>query len=145
MDQLKEQLIKIKPFAFWIACGVILIGSLATWWMATGTLNAQTAEAVTKIKSAFSGLQSVQPKLAKHPNQATQGQMGLLPQAYAEEIARGWELQYVKQEKVLVWPASFDQDFHDAVKDLRPIEKVPVKADIKLTIPDSLRRRYRDF
>lgn len=145
MDQLKEQLIKIKPFAFWIACAVILIGSLATWWMATGTLNAQTAEGLQKINGAFTGLQGVEPKLAKHPNLATEEQMGKLTQAYAEEIARGWELQYQKQEGVLVWPASFDQDFHDAVKDLRPIEKVPVKADIKLTIPDSLRRRYRDF
>lgn len=145
MDQLKEQLIKIKPFAFWIACGVILVGSLATWYMATGALNAQHAEQLQKIKTAFTSLQGIQPKLANHPNLATQEQMGKLTQAYGEEIAKGWELQYKKQEEVLVWPASFDQDFQDAVKDLRPIEKVPVKADIKLTIPDSLRRRYRDF
>ena len=145
MDQLKEQLVKIKPYAFWIACTIILLGSLATWWMATGALSAQTADGVQKVNSAYSNLQTITPKLAKHPNPATNAEMTKLTLAYAEEIARGWQLQYEKQEGVLVWPKSFDQDFHDAVKDLRPIEKVPVKADIKLTIPDSLRRRYRDF
>jgi hypothetical protein len=145
MDQLKEQLIKIKPYAFWIACGVILIGSLATWYMATGTLYAQQAEFKQKIDGAFSGLNGVEPKLANHPNAATHEQMTRLTQAYGEEIARGWQLQYQRQEGVLVWPASFDQEFHDAVKNLRPIEKVPEKADVTLTIPANLRVRYRDF
>ncbi len=146
MDQLKEQLVKIKPYAFWIACSVILIGSLVTWWMATGKLSDETTANSGKIKSAFSGLQAITPKLAKHPNPGTNAEMTKMTLAYGEEVARGWELQYKKQEDVLVWPESFDQDFHEAVKDLRPIEKVPVKTtDIKLTLADSFRRRYRDF
>jgi hypothetical protein len=145
MDQLKEQLVKIKPFAFWIACSVILLGSLGTWYMATGKLSAEHTTNLGKIKSAFSGLQAITPKLAKHPNPGTNAEMTKMTMAYGEEVARGWALQYERQESVLVWPASFDQDFHDAVKDLRPIEKVPVKADIKLTIPDRFRTRYRDF
>jgi hypothetical protein len=146
MDQIKEQLVKIKPFAFWIACVVILLGSLATWYMATAKLNEERAANESKIKNAFSGLVTIQPKLAKHPNPGTNAEMTKLTLAYGEEVARGWELQYQKQEGVLVWPASFDQDFHDAVKDLRPIEKVPVdKVDYKLTLKDDFRRRYRDF
>jgi hypothetical protein len=141
MDQIKEQLVKIKPYAFWIACVVILLGSLATWYMATAKLNEERAANESKIKNAFSGLVTIQPKLAKHPNPGTNAEMTKLTLAYGEEVARGWELQYQKQEGVLVWPESFDQDFHDAVKDLRPIEKVPVdKVDYKLTLKDDFRR-----
>lgn len=147
MDQLKEQLVKIKPYAFWIACVVILLGSLGTWYMATGKLHEERTANESKIKNAFQGLVTIQPKLAKHPNPGTNAEMTKLTLAYGEEVARGWELQYQKQEGVLVWPASFDQDFHDAVKDLRPIEKVPVSkvVDVKLTLADTFRRRYRDF
>jgi hypothetical protein len=145
MDQLKEQLVKIKPYAFWIACVVILLGSLGTWYMATSKLHQEQTDNKNKINSAYQALVSIRPKLAEHPNPGTNAEMIKLTLAYGEEVARGWELQYQRQEGVLVWPASFDQDFHDAVKDLRPIEKVPVKADFKLTLPDSLRRRYRDF
>lgn len=145
MDQLKEQLVKIKPFAFWIACVVILLGSLGTWYLATSKLHQEQTDNKAKINSAFQNLVSIQPKLADHPNPDTNAEMTKLTLAYGEEVARGWELQYKSQESVLVWPESFDKDFHDAVKDLRPIEKVPVKADFKLTLPDSLRRRYRDF
>jgi len=146
MDQLKEQLVKIKPYAFWIVCVVILFGSLGIWYMATGKLSEERAAGRQKIDTAFNGLQTIRPKLAKHPNPGTNAEMIKLTMAYGEEIARGWDLQYRRQEGVLVWPASFDQDFHDAVKDLRPIERVPIKAtDIKMTIPESLRRRYRDF
>src|SRR5688572_27902076 len=109
MDQLKEQLVKIKPYAFWIACGVILIGSLAVWYMATGTLSEQRSQFKSKIETAFNGLNQIQPKLAKHPNPGTNAEMVKVSLAYGEEIARGWGLQYQRQEGVLVWPASFDQ------------------------------------
>ena len=149
MDQLKEQLVKIKPYAFWIACVVILLGSVGVWWMATGTLSEQRTANTTKIKGAFSNLVSIGPKLPTHPNPGTNTKMQEVSLAYGEEIARGWALQYSRQEGVLVWPASFDQDFHAAVKDLRPIEKVPISVtgpdSAKLIIPESLRRRYRDF
>ncbi|WP_254512664.1 hypothetical protein [Anatilimnocola floriformis] len=146
MDQLKEQLVKIKPYAFWIACVVILLGTVGVWYMATSTLTEQRTAAKAKIDGAFNGLNGINPKLAKHPNPGTNIKMVELSMAYGEEIARGWDLQYRRQEGVLVWPASFDQDFQDAVKDLRPIEKVPVKtAELRLMIPESFRRRYRDF
>jgi hypothetical protein len=70
--------------------------------------------------------------------------MQLLNKAQGEEIARGWSLQYQKQEGVLVWPASFDQEFQDAVRPLRPIENVPYPT-LNSPISDTLRRRYRDF
>lgn len=145
MDQLKEQLEKVKPYTFWIVCVVILLMSLGTWYTATGTLHQQKEENQNKINSANTTLSSLSAKAKEHPNKATEAGMDQLIRAYGQEVAAGWEAQYKRQVDVLVWPKTFDQDFQDAVKDKRPIEKVPVATPVSMAIPDGLRRRYRDF
>ncbi|QDU30393.1 hypothetical protein ETAA8_55220 [Anatilimnocola aggregata] len=145
MGQLKELWGKIQPHVFWIMCGGILVLSLASWYMSTGTLEEQRQANQSKIDSVYSGVGGLRSLAATHPNPASNAAIDALTRQYALEVAAGWEQQYRRQEGVLVWPASFDQDFHDAVKPLRPIEKVPVATPLALTIPDGLRRRYRDF
>ncbi len=145
MDQLKEQLEKVKPYTFWIVCVVILLMSLGTWYTATGTLHQQKEENQSKINSANTTLSGLSAKAKDHPNKATEAGMDQLIRAYGLEVAAGWEAQYKRQVDVLVWPATFDKDFQEAVKDKRPIEKVPVATPVSMAIPDGLRRRYRDF
>jgi hypothetical protein len=144
MDQVKDLLIKVKPYAFWIACAIVVIGSLGTWYTTTGTLAEQRNSNKSKIDSAVSTIASLKSKLDEHPNDATAVGMAALNQAQGEEIARGWVLQYKRQEGVLVWPESLGADFHEAVQSLRPIEKVPYPTLVQ-PISDTLRRRYRDF
>lgn len=144
MDQLKEQLVKIKPYAFWIACVAVLLGSLGTWYMSTGTLAEERNSRFSQANSGFSTITGLKAKEGDHPNEATSKGMQALNQAQGEEIARGWSLQYERQKDVLVWPSSFDEDFQNAVRPLRPIESVPYPT-LNPPISDTLRRRYRDF
>lgn len=144
MDQLKEHLVKIKPYAFWIGCVVILLGVLGTWWSSTGTLAEQRDSAKSKAESGYTTVNQLNIKKDKHPNESTAKGMAALNLAQGEEIARGWTLQYNRQVDVLVWPESLGQDFHDAVQSLRPIEKIPYPT-VSQPISDTLRRRYRDF
>src|SRR5688572_16627029 len=125
MDQLKEHLVKIKPYAFWIACTVVLLASLGTWYMSTGKLAEERNTRFSQTNTGFTTVKGLQTKATLHPNAATAEGMRLLNKAQGEEIGRGWALQYQRQEGVLVWPASFDKDFHDVVRPLRPIESVP--------------------
>ncbi|WP_425614993.1 hypothetical protein NA78x_004879 [Anatilimnocola sp. NA78] len=145
MDQAKELWGKIQPHVFWIMCTGILVLSLASWYMSTGTLEEQRQANQAKIDGVYSGLNTLQTKAAKHPNQASNAEVDAQTIKFAQEVANGWDQQYRKQESVLVWPATFDQDFQDAVKPLRPIEQLEVATQPHLTIRDALRRRYRDF
>lgn len=145
MDQLKEHLVKVKPYAFWIACTVVLLGSLGTWYTTTGTLAEQRNSGKSKVDSNYSLTAGLKNKEAEHPNDSTAKGMSELNLAQGAEIAKGWTLQYNRQVGVLVWPESLGQDFHDSVQTLRPIEKVAYPTPAPQPVSDTLRRRYRDF
>lgn len=145
MDQVKEQWRKIQPHVFWIMCGGILALCLGSWYMSTSTLKAEQEANKTKIEGTFSTVGGLQSKAATHPNASTNAKMDELNRDYGNRVAAGWEQQYRRQEGILVWPASFDEDFQTAVKPLKPIEKVPVNTPFGLAIRDDFRRRYRDF
>lgn len=144
MDQLKEHLVKVKPYAFWIACTLVLLGSLGTWYTSTSTLAEQRNTKFNAVNSAASNVSTLKTKQDKHPNEETAKGMKALNEAQGMEIARGWALQYKRQEGVLVWPESFDEEFQTAVRPLRPIESVAYPT-LNAPISDTLRRRYRDF
>jgi hypothetical protein len=72
--------------------------------------------------------------------------MAQLLRAYSLEVQRGWQQQYDQQATVLVWPASFDDQFREKVEKLRPIEIVPPPpTPITMDLPIRERQLYRDF
>lgn len=146
MDKLKEQLAVVTRHSFWIMCGTILIVCLVSWYMATGKLAAQQKAQLEAIASNFKAMEAVRTSNAKHPNQSTAEGMEKLNRAYSLEVMRGWQLQYDQQASVLVWPASFDNEFISKVDKLRPIEIVPPPpTPIDKDLPISARQMYRNY
>jgi len=149
MDQLKTQLAAVKQHSFWIMCLGILGVTIGSWWYSTGTLKSERVAQAGKIDAAHtsvSGIQSAQPQ---HPNAVTNAGMEALKMTYAQEVQKGWDLQYQRQEKILVWPANFTEPFHEAVNKLRPIEKIQVTGAGQVKFENDLAQRlkeeYRDF
>jgi hypothetical protein len=149
MDQLKAMLPAIKQHSFWGMCIGILAVSAASWWMSTGALKSEKEAKLSAIKGSFSNVEQIRNQQPKHPNESTSKGMDVLLARFSKEVAEGWQIQYDHQATVLVWPPSFNQEFHDAVNKLRPIEAIPVTSpgqiDIKYELRAPLRTQYRNF
>lgn len=146
MDKLKAQLAVVWQHSFWIMCGGVVIASLASWYVSTSAVAKQQQDQLTQIKSVFQSVEALQQQNPLHPNAKTAEGMDKLTQAYAREIEKGWQMQYDQQARVLVWPASFDDEFRAAVEPLRPIEKIPPPpTPIQYDLEIGLRRMYRNY
>ena len=139
----------IKQHSFWGMCIGILVVSAASWWMSTGALKSQESSRKAAIESSFGGVAQIKTQQPEHPNESTSKGMQALLERFSQQVAEGWKMQYDHQATVLVWPASFDQEFHDAVNNLRPIEAIPVtpagQIEIKHDLPIDLRQQYRNY
>src|SRR5262245_61280437 len=149
MDQLKTQLAAVKQHSFWVMCLGILGVSLGSWWVSTSKLASESESQKGKIKGGSDAVQQV-TSTPKHPNDSVIKGMEALNFKYANEVLKGWQLQYDQQAGVLVWPASFEQTgFRAYVDKLRPIEKTAVSADGKVAarddLPSTYREEYRDY
>lgn len=145
MDKLKEQLAVVSKYSFWIMCVGILLVSVVSWWMSTSNLNQQREAAKSEIDGVFGQVVVLKDTHPKHPNASTSAGMDALIKEFSLEIMRGWQLQYDQQAKVLVWPASFDEEFHNNVNKLRPIESVPYPPKIEFELPLTTRQIYRNY
>src|SRR3954453_2806789 len=96
MDQLKTQLATVKQHSFWAMCLGILGVSLGSWWVSTAKLQSEQTAQVGKIKSGFDNLNTVMQQ-QKHPNDSTIQGMVAVNRKYAEEVLKGWQLQYDQQ------------------------------------------------
>src|SRR6266404_3190522 len=148
MDKVKEQLALVKQHSFWAMCLGILGVSLGSWWDSTGKLQSEQTAQVGKIKSGFDNLNTVMGQ-QKHPNDSVIKGMEVVNRKYAEEVLKGWQLQYDQQAGVLQWPVSFEKTgFRAYVDKLRPIEKIQVtdgRVNIKDDLPRQMRIEYRDY
>src|SRR5262247_172111 len=128
MDQLKNQLAVAWKHSFWIMVGTILLVTLVSWWMSTGSLAAHQKAQKDDITTKFTAMEGLQKSNPQHPNKAVSAEMDKLTTQYAWEVFKGWDLQYQRQSAVLVWPPSFrgDTEFMAAVEKYRPIENVPI-------------------
>lgn len=146
MDKLKAQLAVVWQHSFWIMCGGVVIASLASWYVSTSAVAKQQQDQLTQIKQVFGSVEALQSANPLHPNASTAAGMDKLTQDYAREIEKGWQMQYDQQAKVLVWPASFDDQFRAAVEPLRPIEQIPPPpTPIQFDLDIDLRQMYRNY
>jgi hypothetical protein len=146
MDKLKEQLAVVKQHSFWVMCAIILIVGLASWWVSTSAIVDQQTKQLQEITSVFQQLDTLRGSNPEHPNAAVAQGMDQLIRSLSAEVANGWQKQYDQQAKVLVWPASFDAEFHAVVDKLRPIEIVPPPpTPFKDDIPLRSRQIYRNY
>src|SRR4029453_18250470 len=152
MDKLKAQLAPVLQHSFWIMAGGILIWTVASWWMSTGSLSAQKTTRLNEIKTSFEAMDGLRAKQPKHPNASTNTGMDGLIKEYADLVGKGWDLQYKKQVDILVWPKNFRPEFRARVEKMRPIEIVPPPAVPPVALPPPLvdllrehREEYRNY
>ncbi|MDX1945259.1 MAG: hypothetical protein SFU86_07620 [Pirellulaceae bacterium] len=145
MDQVKEIIAKVKPHAFWILCGVILVVSLGSWYVATGSVKEQHARQLSDINGVFDQVSRIQAANQKHPNPSTAAEMEKVIRAYAKEVEDGWRKQYEQQAKVLVWPEFFGADFRAIADRMRPIEIIKPRESIANELPVDYRVQYRNY
>ncbi len=94
MDQLKTQLAVVLKYGFWIASSLVLIGSLAVWWLSTSRLAEESASQTSKITNAISTVSSVRGELSTLPNDFSHTKMNELidarsPAEFAEDREDG--------------------------------------------------------
>ncbi len=123
MDQLKAQLAVVMKYGFWISCSLVLIVSLAIWYLTTSKLADENQKQTTKISSAIQTVSSVEQELPTLPNDLSHVEMEKLIQTRQDQVLQSWKRLYDRQRNILTWPvAELKADFVDEFKDLIPIE-----------------------
>ena len=124
MDQIKPYLVVAMRHAFWIGSVIVLLGSVAVWYVATGKLAEESKAQASKIDTAVTVVSSVQGELSTLPNDLSHKEMDAKIEKRQQEVLESWKTLYDRQRDVLVWPVKeLHQDFVDEFKDLIPIEK----------------------
>ncbi len=147
MDKLKAQLAPVLNQWFWIASALVILGSVAIWWMASGTLTTEFEAAKSKITADAGAITSVSGKLNEHPNPKTHAEMDILIKGREQEVLAAWTSIYKRQQSILVWPrAELKDDFVREFEDLTPIElKVAFPTPDDVEKQTSFLVRYRDY
>jgi len=147
MDKLKAQLAPVTKHWFWIAAVLVMLGSVATWWLASGKLITEFTSAESKIASDDSSVTSVSGKLNEHPNPKTHLEMEKLIADRKKEVLLAWQDVYDRQQGILIWPVKELQDeFVREFKDLTPIELAvafPTPEDVEKDT--ALLSRYKNY
>jgi hypothetical protein len=135
MDKLKVFMTQLNKYRFWLSCGAIAIVGLASWYVATGSLGSERTTRVDEIEGNFKKAEEIARRGATvgkpesggvfHPNNMTHEETEKLINGLKQNVVEAWERQYQQQGNLFVWPDELGQRFKDAVKDKRPIEKVP--------------------
>ena len=145
MDQVKAFARAAAKHVFWIGCGLILAGSMASWYLARQSLHKEFEKNQGDIKSKFTAVKGLQGK-KDPPNQKSHQEMDKLVDNTLKLVLQAWQLQYSQQDAILRWPLDLKEDFVSAVRPLKPIEaKVdfPTPANQELMV--DFRRRYAGY
>ena len=147
MDKLKLQLAPVAKHWFWIATGLVLLGSLGVWWIASGDLINQFQANKSKIEADANSVNTVSSKLDEHPNPKTHAEMEKLISASEQAVLDAWTTVYESQQDILVWPVEeLTEDFVKEFRDLTPIElKVPFPTPEAEEKETSLLNQYRYY
>ena len=158
MDKIKPIIAAVAKHVFWAGCGLILVVSVLTWYMARGSLredfDANLSEIGSKVQSVNTLKQKSQDRENPPKNDYSHTGMDNLLDGTLQLVLDAWKKQYSYQEGVeeegkkgiFVWPAELQRDFIDAVKDLKPIElkvKYPTPPNQRLRV--DFRMRYRNY
>lgn len=144
MDQLKPAIEFCKKQYFWILLSLLSLVSIAGFVMTKMSLAAQLKSQQALVDSKYSSVQEVMSKASTHPNENSHKEMDRIVGAIAEDVRKAWELQYLRQVKIMQWPNSLGPDFVALVDKYRPIETLqfPLTQE-PLGVP--YRERFRDY
>ncbi len=145
MDQVKVLLRGLSKYSFWIGCGVVLLISMASWFVARGSLQKEFQENKGKIDSSFTTVKNLKSKQSP-PNEHSNKAMDALNAETLKKVIEAWAKQYSFQEEILRWPMELGADFVAVVRPLKPIEtKVEVPTPPQKEIKVDFRQRYANY
>ncbi|MEM8669549.1 MAG: hypothetical protein AAGG48_18630 [Planctomycetota bacterium] len=104
MDQVKAQLAVVMKYGFWISSVIVLIGSVAIWYLTTGTLTEESDSQASKIRAAANQVNTTRSELPDQPNALSHGEMEKLIAGRRDEVLESWESLYERQQDILKWP-----------------------------------------
>lgn len=152
MDKVKTYLSLAMKNRFWILCGVVVFVGLGSWYFAQASLKEDLKKNKNKIAQAFSNvdrltkvkivIDNANLTVPIHPNTAIKEKTKGIIEKLEVQVDEAWKKQYAYQgEEVFVWPAELTPKFINAVKNLRPIEKLQPNQEISV----DFRSIYRDY
>lgn len=142
MDQVKAFARAAMKHVFWIGCGLILAGSMTTWYMARDSLHKEFEKNQGDIKAKYTSVAGLQKK-QDPPNEKSHQEMDKLVNNTLNLVLKAWEYQYSRQDTILRWPKDLREDFVTAVRPLKPIEaKVDFPTPAGQELKVDFRRRY---
>src|SRR5688572_4176940 len=110
MDKTKEYLALLQKHHFWVVCGVVLIASLLSWYLAESSLDQQREAQKQKIEAAIASVTSVVNK-ADHPNDVMTGKQRDASIKVANNVFEAWQRRYDEQQKVPQWQGNLQKSF----------------------------------
>jgi hypothetical protein len=108
MDQVKQFLSVMQKHGFWIGSGIILIGTVAVWFMTVNSLDAQTKKQISGIETDTSTIVSVRNGLSDQPNEKTHEEMRALIADQERKVLEAWQERFDEQRDILKWPTKLD-------------------------------------
>ncbi len=145
MDQVKAFARAAMKHVFWIGCGLILAGSMGTWYMARQSLHKEFEKNQSDIKAKYTTVSGLQKK-QDPPNEKSHQEMDRLLNNTLNLVLEAWKYQYARQDMILRWPMDLREDFVAAVRPLKPIEaKVDFPTPPNQELKIDFRRRYSEY
>ena len=145
MDQVKAFARAAAKHVFWIGCGLILAGSMATWYVARKSLHDEFTKNQGDIKAKYTSVEGLQKK-KDSPNEKSHAEMDKLLNSTLNLVLDAWKYQYSRQETILRWPMDLREDFVTAVRPIKPIEaKVDFPTPPSQELKVDFRRRYAGY
>ena len=111
MAQIQALMRVIKSQHFWLLSVLVLLIGVASWFMASSTLQEQFETNRTKIQSNFEALRNVRAK-SPHPNPEVTKAVEAETKKMRLAVFYAWKTLYERQKNVLVWPNWLRGDFH---------------------------------
>ncbi|MEZ6087198.1 MAG: hypothetical protein R3C05_04025 [Pirellulaceae bacterium] len=149
MDSLKEKLGPAMKYAFWGVWAIVMLVSVAIWWMSTAALVEESKSQKTAIDGAYSTLTSLRGNASTAPNPDSHKEMEQRVGSQMVDVLEAWQQQWDYQEKILVWPVfnlGGTTDFTEAFEKFLPIEtttEFPMPSNQE--VDTSLRYRYKEY
>jgi hypothetical protein len=147
MEDLKKNLAILAKHSFWILSGLVLLLSTVFFYLTRSSLDESIESRKSALKSTFGSIQTVESKVATHPNEHSHKEMERRLEGLKQDVDKAWDFQYSRQKEFLTWPteAFFQAKTHEIFDGLRPFESVvPFPLPDKPTPPiDQITRNDR--
>lgn len=144
MDKIKAQLAIAMKYGFWIGTVLILISSLAVWYMSTSTLASETDSESGRLEGVLRKISTVKGAMSALPNAKSHQAMEEIVKQRQDEVLKSWQTLFDRQKDHLTWPRDvLLDDFVDKFEGKIPIEQYIDFPDPAPLSPFYL-NRYRD-